>query len=171
VVTDDQALADAMRMIAAHGSNVRYYHETLGVNSRLDTLQAAILGVKLKHLDQWNTARQRAATRYTELLAGAPVTTPYVEPYNHHIFHQYTIRTPRRDVLSAFLKEMSIPHAIYYPVPLHLQKAFVAYGYTRGDFPVTESAAAEVLSLPMHTELDEEQLVHIAAAVKQFFVS
>jgi dTDP-4-amino-4,6-dideoxygalactose transaminase len=169
MVTDDQALADQMRVVAAHGSRVRYYHEVLGVNSRLDTIQAAILNVKLKHLDRWNAARRAAAQRYSALLAGTPVRTPFVAPFAEHIFHQYTLRAPRRDALAAFLKERGIPHAIYYPVPLHLQKAFAMSGNREGDFPRSEEAARDVLSLPMHSELTEEQLTHIADAVKRFY--
>ena len=171
LVTDDATLAGKMRMIAAHGSKVRYYHEILGLNSRLDTMQAAILSVKLRYLEAYNAARQRAASRYGELLAGLPVTTPYVSPHGVHIFHQYTLRVPRRDNLAAHLKEKGIPHAIYYPVPLHLQKAFAMSGNKKGDFPVTERAAEEVLSLPMHTELTEEQLQHISSTIKEFYGS
>jgi UDP-2-acetamido-2-deoxy-ribo-hexuluronate aminotransferase len=169
VATDDAALADTMRVIAAHGSRVRYYHDLLGVNSRLDTIQAAILLVKLRHLDDWNNARNRAAARYSEILRGTPVTVPVVAPYAHHIFHQYTLRAPQRDALAAHLKNANIPHAIYYPVPLHLQKAFAMAGNHRGDFPVTEQAAAEVLSLPMHSELNEEQIMFITGAIQQFY--
>ncbi len=170
VVTNDAALGERMRMIIVHGSKVRYYHEILGVNSRLDTLQAAVLLVKLKYLDQWNGARRKAAMRYNELLRGTPVTIPHVAPYGEHIFHQYTIRAPKRNELAGHLKQKGIPHAIYYPVPLHMQKAFVPLcGTGKGAFPITERAADEVLSLPMHTELTEEQLVYIAEAVKEFY--
>jgi UDP-2-acetamido-2-deoxy-ribo-hexuluronate aminotransferase len=169
MVTNDQALDSRMRMIAAHGSKVRYYHELLGVNSRLDTVQAAILRVKAPHLDAWNAARRKAADRYSALLKETPVTPPSGVAYGEHIFHQYTIRAPRRDDLAAYLKERAIPHAIYYPVPLHLQQAFAMSGGRKGDFPVTEMAAAEVLSLPMHTELTEEQLVFITNAIKGFY--
>jgi dTDP-4-amino-4,6-dideoxygalactose transaminase len=169
VVTDDVALGERMRMIAAHGSRVRYYHEVLGLNSRLDTMQAAILGVKARHLESWNTARIAAAKRYNELLAGTPVSPPFVDPRGIHIFHQYTIRAPRRDALAAFLKEKGIPHAIYYPVPLHLQKAFAMAGNRKGDFPVAEQAAEEVLSLPMHTELTEEHLRIITGTIAAFY--
>jgi dTDP-4-amino-4,6-dideoxygalactose transaminase len=169
VVTHDSELAGRMRMIAAHGSRVRYYHEVLGINSRLDTLQAAILGVKAKHLDEWNVARRKAAGRYTALLQGTPVVTPHAPPHCEHIFHQYTVRVPQRDALDSLLKEKGIPHAVYYPVPLHLQKAFAMSGGKKGDFPVTEQACEEVLSLPMHTELSEEQLVYITDTIKGFY--
>jgi dTDP-4-amino-4,6-dideoxygalactose transaminase len=169
VVTDDAALGETMRVIASHGSRVRYYHDTLGLNSRLDTIQAAILGVKLKYLDRWNTAREAAAARYTALFRQTPVTAPYRAPENRHIFHQYTLRAPQRDALAAHLKERSVPHAIYYPVPLHLQKAYLSYGYTPGMFPETEKATGEVLSLPMHSELTEEQIAYITDSVKSFY--
>ncbi len=169
LVTNDKGLAERMKMIASHGSRVRYYHEVLGVNSRLDTIQAAILKVKLHHLEQFNSARQLAAARYDELLKDTPVTLPVVAPYGQHIFHQYTIRVPKRNALADFLKSKGIPHAIYYPVPLHLQKAFEMSGGKKGDFPVSERAADEVLSLPMHTELTSDQQEYIASAVKEFY--
>lgn len=171
VVCNDPVLNEKLRMIIMHGSKVKYYHEILGVNSRLDTIQAAILGVKLRHLENWNIARRQFASRYDALLAGTPVTVPYVSPVCTHIFHQYTIRAPKRDMLATYLKEKGIPHAVYYPIPLHLQKAFMVAGNKRGDFPITEQACDEVLSLPMHTELTEEQQVYIADAVKSFYTS
>jgi dTDP-4-amino-4,6-dideoxygalactose transaminase len=169
VVTNDSALAESMRVIAAHGSRVRYYHDVLGLNSRLDTLQAAILRVKLPHLEEYNNARRRAAARYNELLAGLPVTVPFIAPGVDHIFHQYTLRVPKRDGLAALLREKGIPHGVYYPVPLHLQKAFAMSGGKKGDFPVTERATEEVISLPMHTELTEEHLKFITGAVREFY--
>ena len=171
VVCNDPALYERLRMIIVHGSKMKYHHEILGVNSRLDTMQAAILAVKLRHLDNWNNARARFASRYNEMLAGTPVTVPYSSPVCTHIFHQYTVRAPKRDALAAHLKEKGIPHAIYYPIPLHLQKAFLVTGNRKGDFPITEQASDEVLSLPMHTELTEEQQAHIAEAVKHVYVS
>ncbi len=169
VVTNDAGLAERMKMITVHGSKTRYYHDILGVNSRLDTLQAAILSVKLKYLEDWNAARRIAAARYNALLSGTPVTVPYVSPECEHIFHQYTLRAPKRNELAEHLRRKGIPHAIYYPVPLHLQKAFAVAGKGKGDFPVTEQAAEEVISLPMHTELTEEQLVYITDAIREFY--
>jgi dTDP-4-amino-4,6-dideoxygalactose transaminase len=169
MVTDDHIHAEKVRMLAAHGSKVRYYHDSIGVNSRLDTLQAAILQVKLPHLDSWNSARRSAAQRYNTLLQGAPVSTPFESNDGQHIFHQYTVRAPRRDALAEHLKAKGVPHAVYYPVPLHLQKAFAVSGGKTGDFPVTEQAAHEVLSLPMHTELTEEQQVFITSVIKEFY--
>jgi UDP-2-acetamido-2-deoxy-ribo-hexuluronate aminotransferase len=169
MVTNDDALAETMRVVAAHGSRVRYYHDMLGVNSRLDTLQAAILSVKLRHLEEYNAARRAAAGRYDALFEGTPVTTPAVDTRGEHIFHQYTLRAPKRDALAAHLKEKGVPHAVYYPVPLHLQKAFAMSGGKKGDFPVTEQAADEVISLPMHTELTAEQQAFIVDAIKEFY--
>lgn len=169
VVTNDVELGEKMRMIIAHGSKVRYYHEILGVNSRLDTLQAVILSVKLKYLDRWNEARRKAAAQYNELLKGTPVTVPFVSPNCEHIFHQYTIRAPKRNDLAEHLKQKGIPHAIYYPVPLHLQKAFSHARKGKETFPVTESACDKVLSLPMHTELSDDQLVIITDTIKEFY--
>jgi UDP-2-acetamido-2-deoxy-ribo-hexuluronate aminotransferase len=169
MVSNDDTLAETMRVVAAHGSRMRYFHDILGVNSRLDTIQAAILNVKLRHLEAYNAARRAAAQRYDALFAGTPVTPPYVDSQGDHIFHQYTLRVPRRDALDQHLKEKGIPHAVYYPVPLHLQKAFAMSGGKKGDFPVTEKATEEVISLPMHTELTEEQQKFIVDAVKEFY--
>ncbi len=165
VVTNDDGLAAKLRMIINHGSRKRYYHEIIGVNSRMDTLQAAMLNVKLKYLEQWHEARRGAAQFYNKLFKGKPVTTPYEAPYARHIFHQYTLRMPNRDKVAGVLAQKKIPHAIYYPVPLHLQQAFAAVGKPVGAFPHTDRAAAEVLSLPMHTELTGEQQRFIAHAV------
>ncbi len=169
MVTSDPVLAETMRVLAAHGSRVRYYHDLIGVNSRLDTIQAAILRVKLPYLDRFNAARRAAAERYSLALQNLPVTVPYVAPYGEHIFHQYTIRVQNRDGLADHLKTKGIPHAIYYPVPLHLQKAFSMSGGKPGDFPVTEKAALEVISLPMHTELTEEQQSKITDAIREYY--
>lgn len=169
VVTNDPALGEKMKMISVHGSRERYRHEVLGVNSRLDSIQAAVLMVKLPHLEMWNTARWHAAQRYDQLLRETPAILPSMDPNCGHIFHQYTIRVPRRDELAAYLQSRRIPHAIYYPIPLHLQPAFAMAGNKAGDFPVAEKASREVLSLPMHTELSEEQLAYITGAIKDFY--
>lgn len=169
MVTNDPVLAETMRVLAAHGSRVRYYHDLIGVNSRLDTIQAAILRVKLPYLDRFNAARRAAAERYSLALQKLPVTVPYVAPYGEHIFHQYTIRVQKRDGLADHLKQEGIPHAVYYPVPLHLQKAFSMSGGKPGDFPVAEKAALEVISLPMHTELTEEQQSKITDAIREYY--
>lgn len=168
VVTNDDAMAERVRMIIVHGSRVRYHHDILGVNSRLDTIQAAILNVKLKYLDQWCEARRAAAKRYDTLLDGSGITVPYEAPYAKHVFHQYTIRLQGRDAVAQGLHKAGIPHAIYYPIPLHLQAAFRQPGVGPGAFPVTERMCGEVLSLPMHTELTAEQQSTIIETVRNF---
>jgi UDP-2-acetamido-2-deoxy-ribo-hexuluronate aminotransferase len=172
--TNDDALAKKMQMIANHGQAEKYYHEVIGVNSRLDTLQAAILNVKLKYLNDYTQARQQAAAFYDEALAGIPgLEIPFRNPNSTHVFHQYTLKVEdgRRDALQAFLKEKGIPSMIYYPVPVHLQEAYNYLGYKAGDFPVAESLCKKVISLPMHTELTKEQLEYITENVHRFFTS
>lgn len=158
--TNDDELAARARRIANHGASVKYHHEQLGMNSRLDSLQAAVLEVKLRHLDEYTKARQTAAACYDRLLADCPgIVTPKRSVNSTHVYHQYTMKVPAgaRDRLRTHLQETGIASAIYYPVPLHLQPAFAHLGYRRGDFPVAEKLADSVLSLPMHTELMEEQ--------------
>jgi dTDP-4-amino-4,6-dideoxygalactose transaminase len=165
VVTNDPDLAEKLRMIVVHGSRVRYTHEIIGVNSRLDALQAAMLRVKLRSLDQWIDSRRKAANLYNSLFAGSDVETPSEASYGRHVFHQYTIRIKNRDRVAQSLSEKKIPYGIYYPISLHLQEAYSAAGKPRGTFPVSEKAAEEVLSLPMHTELDEEQQTFIVQSI------
>jgi len=169
VVTDDAALAEKVDVLRRQGSKKKYHAEVLGFNSRLDSLQAAILGVKLRHLDEWNEARRRVAQRYNELLADLPVTTPYESPDVYHVYHQYTIRAPQRDTLAAYLKELGINTMIYYPVPLHLQRLYADLGYGNGSLPASEAASREVLSLPMYAELTEAQQQEIAQAIREFY--
>jgi dTDP-4-amino-4,6-dideoxygalactose transaminase len=168
LTTNDAALAKRMRMITVHGSKVKYVNDILGRNSRLDTLQAAILLVKIKYLDEWNEARRRAAAKYHELLSDMDAVLPYIEPFNKHIFHQYSIRVNDRDGLAKHLAANGIAHAIYYPIPIHLQKAFAYLGWKEGSLHVTEQVAKEIIALPMHTELTDEQIEYIADAVKAF---
>jgi len=169
VVTNDAALAKKVDVLRRQGSKKKYHAEVLGFNSRLDSLQAAILGVKLKYLDGWNEARRRVAQRYNGLLAGLPVTAPYESPDAYHVYHQYTIRAPQRDALAAYLKERGIGTMIYYPVPLHLQGLYASLGYGEGSLPASEAASREVLSLPMYPELTEAQQVTIAEAMREFY--
>lgn len=167
--TNDDALAAKIVCIANHGMQVRYHHDYIGVNSRLDSLQAAILDAKLPHLDEFIEARQKAAARYNEAFKdNEKVLIPYTSPSSTHVYHQYTLRVigADRDALRSQLAEKNIPAMIYYPIPLHLQKAYQDPRYQQGDFPVAERLSACVLSLPMHTELDDEQLDYIIAAVK-----
>ena len=158
IFTDDEHLYKRLNMIVNHGMKVRYYHDDIGVNSRLDSIQAAVLDIKLKHLNQYNQLRQAAANRYDELLHKfTSIKTPYRAKNSSHVFHQYTLQLENgRDELAAFLKQEKVPFGIYYPVPLHLQKAYSEYGYQKGDMPVSEKLSEKVISLPMHTELDEE---------------
>ena len=171
IFTNDDDLAAKMRAIANHGMVVRYYHDTIGVNSRLDSIQAAILDAKLPHLNEYITARQAAAAYYDKAFANHPhILTPVRSEHSSHVFHQYTLRLVDvdRDALRMSLSEAGIPAMIYYPVPLHMQKAYQDPRYQVGDFPVAERLAACVLSLPMHTELDEDQLAYITEHVLEF---
>jgi len=169
VVTNNAALAEKIDILRRQGSKKKYHAEVLGFNSRLDSLQAAILGVKLKYLDGWNEARRRVALRYSELLAGLPVTTPYESPDGYHVYHQYTIRARQRDRLAAYLRERGVGTMIYYPVPLHLQELYADLGYGGGSMPVSEAAGQEVMSLPMYPELTEAQQQEIARAIREFY--
>jgi len=169
--TNDDTLAKKIRMIANHGQSVQYVHDEIGVNSRLDSIQAAILRVKLKHLDSYAAARQKAAAYYDKAFNGnSKITTPERSKNSTHVFHQYTLvlNGVNRDELRQYLAEKEIPAMIYYPIPLHMQKAYKDERYKEGQFPVTEKLCANVLSLPMHTELDEEQLEYITRAVLEF---
>jgi len=167
-------LAAAAQMIANHGQSKLYYHDIIGVNSRLDSIQAAILNVKIKHLHSYTKARQDAAKMYDERLANIEqIKTPYKANNSTHVFHQYTltIADGSRDALVNKLNEMSIPNKIYYPVPLHFQKAYNQKGYKPGDLPVSENLCNSVLSLPMHSELDVEQIDHICEVINKFYKS
>ena len=162
--TNDDELARKIRTIANHGMTVRYHHDMIGVNSRLDTIQAAILDTKLPHLDEYIAARQRAAAYYDRAFAGCDrILVPERNAHSTHVFHQYTLRIvgADRDAVRQALTEAGVPAMIYYPIPLHLQKAYQDPRYKAGDFPVAERLAGCVLSLPMHTELDDEQLAYI----------
>ncbi len=175
ITTNDSEINERLRKIRVHGSPRRYEYEVLGVNSRLDALQAAVLSVKLKYLDGWADARRRNAETYKKLFEAAKLTNRITLPGepagSHHIYNQYTIRCPQRDELKAFLAEKGIPSEIYYPYPLHLQKAFSYLGHQAGDFPQTERACREVLSLPIYPELGEERLKAVVAAVADFYRS
>ncbi len=172
IFTNDDDIAKRLRQVCNHGSEVRYYHDVVGVNSRLDSIQAAILRVKLPHLEEYNEARNKAASFYDEAFAGLEqVQVPERSTASNHVFHQYTLRIKggHRDALRKHLEENGVPAMIYYPVPLHLQKAYEGYGIRKGDLHITEQLMDEVLSLPMSTELDNEQLTHITTTVKSYF--
>lgn len=180
IFTNDDDLAHKIRGIVNHGMYVRYHHDVVGVNSRLDSIQAAVLRAKLPHLDDYNNARKKSATKYTEAFRGieqiiTPSTcetckTEKYEDCNCHVFHQYTLRLKNtdRDALVKYLNDKDIPCGVYYPIPLHSQKAYRDERYKESDFPVTNQLVKEVISLPMHTELDDEQIIYIAKNIIDF---
>jgi len=172
VVTQDTDLAARLSQCRNHGMEPRYFHEWVGGNFRLDTLQAAGLLVKLPHLDAWSAKRRANAQRYNELLAGVDeVVTPTVRDYNVSIYNQYCIRVPRRDELQKHMSASDVGTAIYYPLSLHQQECFTSLGYGEGDFPASESAAAESLALPIYPDLTDEQISYVAGKVKEFFAN
>ena len=174
IFTRDESFGRLIRSLVNHGMSRRYYYDHVGLNSRLDTLQAAILRVKLRHLEQYHRARQQVADYYDRALSGiGDLKTPARSPFSTHIFHQYTIRVSAgsRDGLKEWLRERNIPSMVYYPVPLHLQKAYRDLGYDKGDLPVSERLSDRVLSLPVHTEMEEEQLEYICEQIHTFFKS
>jgi dTDP-4-amino-4,6-dideoxygalactose transaminase len=169
VVTQDPALGERLAITRNHGSKPKYYHGFVGGNFRLDTIQAAGLIVKLRHLDGWSARRRENAARYDTLLAGCPqVVTPTVRPHNVSVVNQYVIRVPRRNELQAYLKEQGIGTEVYYPLSLHQQECFASLGHRAGDFPESERAAAESLALPIYPELTEEQLTYVAGRIGEF---
>ncbi len=172
ITTNDAALADRLRLLHVHGARDKYVYELLGMNSRLDALQAAILRVKLKYLDKWASARQRNADRYRDLFREfhleSKVSLPVVPPHSMHVYNQFTIRSTNRDNLREHLSTSGIPSEIYYPIPLHLQKAFSYLGHKPGDFPASEAASREVLSLPIYPELTEAQQRSVVFAIAAF---
>jgi dTDP-4-amino-4,6-dideoxygalactose transaminase len=170
VTTNDPGAWEILRSRRMHGSRVKYFHDAVGWNSRLDALQAAVLRVKLKYLDDWTAGRQRNAALYNELLNGSSVITPAATPYQtRHVWNQYVIRCPRRDQLRAHLTGLGIGTEIYYPLPLHLQACFAELGYREGDFPVAELASKEVLALPIQPELTVEQIGWIGESIRAFY--
>ena len=171
IFTNDDTLAEKLKMIAAHGQSKRYYHDMVGCNSRLDAVQAAILDIKLKHLDTYIDARQKAAGFYDQAFANHPkITVPFRASYGTHVFHQYTliVEDASRDALHQYLADNGVPSMIYYPVPCHKQKMFEAFGGSSFDLPVTDWLTERVISLPIHTELDEEQQTFIISKVLEF---
>ncbi len=178
VTTLSAAIDDHARVLRAHGMRRRYYHDEIGWNSRLDSLQAAILEVKLRYLPRWNQQRRDLAARYDQLFRDANLTAstvkdgivlPFTDPRATHIFHQYVIRAPRRDELRQYLTDRQIGSEIYYPLPLHLQTSLASLGYKQGDFPISEAAAAEVLALPMYPELREDEQQTVVETIASFY--
>jgi dTDP-4-amino-4,6-dideoxygalactose transaminase len=182
VLTDDQDLADRMRLLRVHGSSNKYMYDILGGNFRMDAIQAAILRIKLKHLDSWILERQKKARTYDErfkeegLVESREVQTPAAvyrdaELKYFHTYHQYVIRAARRNDLQLYMREKGVPSAIFYPMPLHLQKCFSYLGYNEGDFPESEKAASEVLALPIYPELSDENQEYVVATIKDFYLN
>lgn len=171
IFTNDKQLAEKIHMIANHGQRIKYHHDLIGVNSRLDTLQAAILKVKLRYLDDYSSRRNAVASVYDNELSGLPfLQIPFRVANSTHVFHQYTLRIQdgQRDAFKAHLEKHDIPYMIYYPVPLHLQKAYRREGFGEGSFTITEKLSRTVISLPIHTEMDPDQLSYICTVVKSF---
>ena len=173
VVTNDAGRAEKLTQLRAHGSNPKYYHKIIGGNFRLDALQAAVVLVKLGHLDAWTSARQANAARYDKLLADTGLVesgtlTPPTVATSRHIFNQYVVRVPRRDELRAFLKDKDIGNEVYYPVPLHLQECFAYLGYGAGSCPESEKAADTTIALPVYPEVTDEQATYVVACVNEF---
>lgn len=170
VATNDQSLARKFKSMRDHGSANKYFHEMPGHNYRMEGIQGAVLGVKLKHLAAWTDARRRIARTYNDHLAGLPqVVTPCEMPYAKHVYHLYVIRTSQRDILKEYLQTKGISTGLHYPIPLHLQQVFSELGYKEGRFPVAEQVSREVLSLPMYPELTEEQIKYVCDAIRDFF--
>jgi dTDP-4-amino-4,6-dideoxygalactose transaminase len=173
ITTNNKALADSMAMLRVHGSQVRYLHEAVGINSRLDALQAAVLQVKLKYLDQWTEGRRRNAERYQQLFAQTKrvdcVTLPPTVPGNFHVYNQFTVRAPKRDELRAFLKGKGVGTEVYYPLPMHLQNCYQDLGHQKGSFPLSERAAEEVMSIPIYAELTEAQQAYVVEKIAEFY--
>jgi dTDP-4-amino-4,6-dideoxygalactose transaminase len=167
VVGNDEALMKKVRMIANHGRLEKYTHEMEGVNSRLDGLQAAVLRVKLKRLDEWNAARRRHAAQYCRLLAGDKIILPVVNPDTEPVWHLFVVRVPNREELQAKLKEKGIATGVHYPLPLHLQPAYQYLGIPKGALPVSEKVAQQIVSLPMYAELTDEMVEYVCACLRE----
>lgn len=167
VTTDDPSVAEKVRRLRNYGQVAKYHHEVAGTNSRLDTLQAAVLRVKLRYLDRWNESRRQHASSYGRLLDGLPLRRPSVAGDVEHVYHLYVIEVDERDRVREALHALGVETGIHYPVPIHLQKAFASLGHRPGDFPVTEAAAQSVLSLPMFPELTEAQVADVAEALSR----
>jgi len=168
LVTNNAEFAARARALRDHGSTVRYYHDEIGFNYRMEGIQGAVLGIKLKHLADWNAGRRRVAQRYAELLADTPLQLPREAGWAESAWHLYVVRHPRRDELKKHLETSNIGCALHYPLPLHLQKAYAHLGHKAGDFPVAEKAARECLSLPIYPELTDAQIQRVAAVIKEF---
>lgn len=168
VVTNDAEVARRLRLLRDHGSERKYHHEIIGYNFRLEGIQGAVLGVKLRHLERWNEMRRANAARYAELLRGCGLGLPSEMTYARHVYHLYVVQSDDRDALQRSLSEAGVQTGIHYPIPIHLQPAYSSLGHRRGDFPEAERQAARILSLPMYPELTEEQIKRVAEAVEKY---
>lgn len=171
VVTNDAHVAEQVRAMRNCGQKVKYRHELPPFNHRMDTLQAAVLRVKLRYLDRWNEQRRQRAALYSGLLAGSRIVTPVEDPDSTHVYHLYVVRSPQRDELLAHLRERGIGAGIHYPIPIHLQVCYAGNGYRKGQFPVTEQLCEEIVSLPMFPEMTAEQVEYVAKQVIEFLMS
>lgn len=169
VATNDDTLAELIKVLRVHGSKSKYYHSYVGMNGRLDAIQAAVLSVKLKYLDGWSEKRRLAASYYYEHLKALPIRLPKTESYNTHIFHQYVIATSQRDALMRYLEQQGVETTVYYPMPLHLQKCFEYLGYKEGDLPESERASHETLALPIFSEITQKEQDCVIDHIKNFF--
>jgi len=170
ITTGNEELAHKLKMLRVHGSQVRYRSDMVGFNSRLDAIQAAVLNVKLKYIDTWNSRRKEIAQFYSERLKNLPLDLPQEPKGKEHVYHQYTVQVDERDKCALFLKEQDIGSSIYYPVPLHLQGCYSSLGYKEGDFPQAEKVSQRVLSLPIFPELTEAQLKEVVQTLEAFHV-
>jgi len=168
VATNDERVAGSLRVLRNYGQREKYHHMVQGYNHRLDTLQAAVLRVKLKHLDAWNAARRQHAKLYRELLAHSPVVLPVEASCAEAVYHLYVIRVEDRDGLRVYLQDRGVATGIHYPIPIHLQPSYRALGYKKGSFPVTEGCAEQILSLPMYAELTPASIEYVAEAIRTF---
>ncbi|MBA7621037.1 dTDP-3-amino-3,4,6-trideoxy-alpha-D-glucose transaminase [subsurface metagenome] len=168
ILTNNEELDRKLRAFRVHGTSKKYHHDFLGYNDRLDAIQAAFLRVKLKYLDEWNEKRRQIAYRYNEGLRNV-IQIPYIDPINQTIYHQYTIRTSNRDELRQYLTEKGIGTGIHYPMPIHFQKVFKYLGHKEGYFPVAEKASKEVLSLPIHQDLTDEEITYVIDSIREYF--
>jgi dTDP-4-amino-4,6-dideoxygalactose transaminase len=174
VTTNDEQLAHRLKLLRVHGASSKYYYQSIGVNSRLDALQAAVLLAKFRYLEQWTNKRRENAAYYNQLFAKSDhqslgIEIPYVQYNNRHIYNQYVIRVPKRDELSEFLTHEGIGTDVYYPLPLHLQECYRDLGYKEGDFPHAEKAAQDTLALPIYPELTEDQQKYVVTKITEFF--
>jgi len=169
IVTSDKELARSIRRLRDHGSEKKYYHDVIGFNARMEGIQGAVLGVKLKYLEEWNKERNRVASRYRENLKGSPVVSPPEFADFYQVYHQFVIEVEPRDKLQAYLSENGIPTLIHYPIPIHHQKGYLDAGYKAGRFPVTEKLAKSILSLPIYPELSNDQIDYISSKIREFF--